>query len=59
MIETFKKVIADTCELKPCGFKHWKTCHAECRYFETCTRNPYRKYENTNEEVKNGSDCDT
>lgn len=29
---------------KKCGFKWDKPCTKECKYYETCTRNPYRKY---------------
>lgn len=39
----FRKVLADTLEIKPCGFKYWKPCTKECKYFNTCTRNPYKK----------------
>ena len=28
---------------KKCGFKDWLNCTRECRWFETCTRNPHRK----------------
>lgn len=29
---------------KKCGFKWDKPCNKECKYFDTCTRNPHRKY---------------
>lgn len=28
-----------------CGFKWDKACTKECKYYETCTRNPHRKEE--------------
>lgn len=26
-----------------CGFEREKECTEECKYFNTCTRNPHRK----------------
>lgn len=30
-------------EVKKCGFDNLIECNEKCKYFETCTRNPYRK----------------
>lgn len=39
-------------DVKKCGFKYWKPCTEECRWFQTCTRNPHRK--DMKEGQKNG-----
>lgn len=35
-----------TKKILPCGFKDWLPCTTECKYYETCTRNPNWKPRN-------------
>lgn len=32
-----------------CGFEYWLPCTKECKYYETCTRDPYKKGEEKDE----------
>lgn len=39
----FKEPPSESTDEKVCGFKYWLSCTKECRFYETCTRNPHKR----------------